>query len=147
LGYRLVFDSSGVSVHDPRTGQTLETGRRVGQLFELSSLHISIPSVSAATASSPPSLAFWHSRLSHASVSRVQVLASKGLLGSVSNKSFDCISCQLGKQPALPFNNSESIASASFDLIHYDVWGPSSVLSMSGSCYFVIFVDDFSRYI
>jgi hypothetical protein len=54
-------------------------------------------------------------------VSRVQVLASKDLLGSVSNKSFDCISCQLGKQLSLPFNNSESIASASFDLIHSDV--------------------------
>jgi hypothetical protein len=64
----------------------------------------------------------------------------------VSNKSFDCIFCQLGKQPALPFKNSESIASASFDLIHYDVWGPSHVPSMSGSRYFVIFVDDFSRY-
>jgi hypothetical protein len=98
-----------------------EIGHRVGQLFELSSIHISIPSVSATTASSPPSFAFWHSRLSHASVSRVQVLASKGLLGSMSNISFDCISCQLGKQPALPFNNSKSIASASSDLIHYDV--------------------------
>jgi hypothetical protein len=57
-------------------------------------------------------------------LSRVQVLASKGLLGSVSNNSFDCISCQLGKQSILPFNNSESIASASFDLIHSDVWRP-----------------------
>jgi transposase InsO family protein len=46
----------------------------------------------------------------------------------------------------LPFNNSESIESASFDLIHSDVWGPSPVPSMSGSRYFVIFVDDFSRY-
>jgi transposase InsO family protein len=64
----------------------------------------------------------------------------------VSNKSFDCISCQLGKQPALPFNNSESIASASFDLIHFDVWGHSLVPSMSGSRYFVIFIDDFFRY-
>jgi hypothetical protein len=39
----------------------------------------------------------------------------------VSNESFDCMSCQLGKQLALPFNNSESIASTSFDLIHSDV--------------------------
>jgi hypothetical protein len=107
---------------------------------------VSFPGVSAAAASSPPSLALWHSCLGHASVSRVQVLASKGLLGSMSNKSFDCISCQLGKQPALPFNNSESIAFASFDLIHSDVWGSFPVPSMSGSRYFVIFVDDFSRY-
>jgi len=78
LGYRLVFDSFGVYVQDPRTGQTLRTGRRVGRLFELSSFHLSIPSVSTTAASSPPSLALWHSRLGHASVSRVQVLASKG---------------------------------------------------------------------
>ena len=64
----------------------------------------------------------------------------------MSNSPFACISCQLGKQLALPFNNSESHATASFDLIHFDVWGPSPVASMSGSRYFVIFVDDFSRY-
>jgi hypothetical protein len=46
----------------------------------------------------------------------------------------------------LPFNNNESIESASFDLIHSDVWGPSPVPSMSGFRYFVIFVDDFSHY-
>jgi hypothetical protein len=57
----------------------------------------------------------------------------------VSTSSFDCVSCQLGKQPTLPYNNSESIASASFDLIHYYVWGPSPVPSMSGSRYSVIF--------
>jgi hypothetical protein len=78
LGYRLIFDSSSVYVQDPRTGQTLRTRRRVGRLFELSSFHLSIPGVSTAAASSPPSLALWHSSLGHASVSRVQVLASKG---------------------------------------------------------------------
>jgi len=93
LGYRLVFYSSSVYVRDPRTGQILGTERRVGQLFELSFLHLSILGVSAAAASSPPSLALWHSHLGHASVSRVQVIAFKGLLGSVSNGSFDCISC------------------------------------------------------
>jgi hypothetical protein len=94
----LFFYFSGVYVQDPRTGQTLGTGRRVGRLFELSSLHLSIPGVSAAAAaSSSTSLALWHLLLSHASVSRVQVLVSKGLLGLVSKESFDCISCQLRK--------------------------------------------------
>jgi len=107
---------------------------------------IPTPCSALAAASSPSFLALWHSRLGHATVSRVQVLAFKDLLGSVSNEAFDCISCQLGKQPALPFNNSESVASTSFDLIHSDVWGPSPIPSMSSSRYFVIFVDDFSRY-
>ena len=96
--------------------------------------------------SSVPSLAFWHARLGHASSSRVHQLASRGLLGSLSTKSFDCVSCQLGKQSVLPFNTSESISTDIFDLIHSDVWGPSSVSSIGGSRYFVVFVDDYSRY-
>ena len=53
---------------------------------------------------------------------------------------------QFGKQTALPFNNSVSHALSSFDLIHSDVWGPSPISTTGGSRYFVIFVDDFSRY-
>ena len=73
-------------------------------------------------------------------------MASRGLLGSVSTENIDCISCQLEKQPAFPFNTSESISIDIFNLIHSDVWGPSSVSSIGGSRYFVVFVDDYSRY-
>ena len=69
-----------------------------------------------------------------------------GLLGSVSIENFDCMPCQHGKQTALPFNKSVSHALSSFDLIHSDVWGPSPIPTHGGSRYFVIFVDDFSRY-
>ena len=86
----------------------------------------------AAAVSSIPSLALWHARLGHASSSRVQQLASRGLLGLVSTENFDCVSCQLGKQPALPFNSSESISIDIFDLIHFDIWGPSPVSSIGG---------------
>ena len=86
-------------------------------------------SVAATTAvSSILSLALWHARLGHASSSRVQQLASRGLLGSVSTENFDCVSCQLGKQPVLSFNSNESISTDIFDLIHSDVWGPSPCL-------------------
>ena len=33
-----------------------------------------------------------------------------------------------------------------FDQIHFDVWRPSSVSSIGGSRYFVVFVDNYSRY-
>ena len=64
----------------------------------------------------------------------------------MSTKNFDCVSCQLGKQPALPFNTSESISTDIFNLIHSDVWRPSSISSIGGSRYFTIFVDNYSRY-
>ena len=98
----------------------------------------------AAAVSSIPSLALWHARLGYPSSSRVQQLASRGLLGLVSTENFDCVSCQLGKQPALPFNSSESISTDIFDLIHSDVWGLFPVSSIGGSRYFVVFVDDYS---
>ena len=64
----------------------------------------------------------------------------------MSKDNFDCTSCQLGKQPALPFNNRESISNSIFELIHSNVWGPSPVTSIGGFRYFVVFIDDYSRY-
>ena len=117
-------------------------------MFELIFLHLPFSrlSASAVLEQSTSSLALWHSHLGHASTSRVKHLVSRGLLGSVSNKSFDCMPCQFGKQTALPFNNSVSHALSYFDLIHSDVWGLSPISTPGGSRYFVIFVDDFSRY-
>ena len=117
-------------------------------MFELIFLHLpsSRLSASAVSGQSTSSLALWHSRLGHASISRVKQLVSRGLLGSVSNKSFDCMPVQFGKQTTLSFNNSVSHALSSFDLIHSDVWGPSPISTPGGSHYFVIFLDYFSRY-
>ena len=93
LGYRIIFYYSGCIVQDPRTGQELRTSPRVGRMFLVDNLHlppVALVSVAAtATAvSSLPSLALWHSCLGHAPSSRVQQLASKGLLGYVSKDNF-----------------------------------------------------------
>ena len=64
----------------------------------------------------------------------------------MSTEIFDCVSFHLRKQLALPFNTSESIFTDIFDLIHSDVWRSSSVSSIGGSRYFVVFVNDYCRY-
>uniref|UniRef100_A0A2N9HHI0 Reverse transcriptase Ty1/copia-type domain-containing protein n=1 Tax=Fagus sylvatica TaxID=28930 RepID=A0A2N9HHI0_FAGSY len=64
-----IHTANGSTMLDPRTGQELGTGRRIGRLFEISSLRLPATGVSAATSSSP-SLSLWHSRLGHASSSR-----------------------------------------------------------------------------
>ena len=113
-------------MQDLRTGQEFGTGPRVGCMFPVDNLHlppvahVSVTAV-AAVVSSLPSLALWHSHLSHASSSQVQQLVSRGWLGFVSKDNFDCTSCQLGKQPVLSFNNNESISNSIFQLIHSDV--------------------------
>jgi hypothetical protein len=56
------------------------------------------------------------------------------------------MSCQFGKQTKLPFNNSDFFSSAPFDLVHSDIWDSAPFSTEGGSRYFVIFVDDYSRF-
>ena len=139
LSLNLFFSSRGCLMQDSRTGQIVGTARKVGRLFEFTSLHFPSSSVSASVIAASTSIELWHFRLGHVFLPRIQNLVSRGLLGSVSSSPFDYMPYQLGKQPVLPFNNSESIASATFDLIYSDVWGPSLVPTVGGVkifCYF-----------
>ena len=78
LSYCIIFDYSWCIVQDPRTGQELGTGPRVGRMFPVDNLRLPFvapASVAAIAAiSSVPSLALWHARLGHASSSRVQTI-------------------------------------------------------------------------
>jgi hypothetical protein len=118
LGYDLWFRSSSCRVQDPQTNQVLGTGRRMGRMFELTSLHLPStptpsPSQVAHTTSVFP-LSLRHLRLGHVSVQKLRSLISSGFLGQVKHDSVDCVSCQLAKQPALSFNNSDSFFHAFF---------------------------------
>ena len=59
LGYRLIFYYSGCIVQDPRAGQELGTGSRVGRMFPVDNLHlppvapISVAAAAAAVSSLP----------------------------------------------------------------------------------------------
>ena len=58
LGYRIIFDYSECIVQDPRMGQELGTGPRVGHMFPIDNLRLPLVApVSVAAVSSIPSLA------------------------------------------------------------------------------------------
>ncbi|MCO5603804.1 hypothetical protein L7F22_057956 [Adiantum nelumboides] len=58
-----------------------------------------------------------------------------------------CEPCQLGKQHRVAFPKQASTrASAPLALVHTDLCGPMSTSSLSGLCYMLVLVDDFSRY-
>ena len=91
LGLNLLFSSRGCLVQDSR--MRVGTGSKVGQLFELTSLHFPYSSVSASVVAASASIELWHSRLDHVSLPHIKTLVSKGLLGSVYSSPFDCMPC------------------------------------------------------
>ena len=105
-------------------------------MFELTSLHLpstpTPPSSHVAHTASLFPLSLWHLHLGHVSIQKLRYLISSGFLGQVKHDSVDCVSCQLAKQRALSFNNSNYFSYTSFDLIHSDIWGPSPSTTVGG---------------
>jgi len=63
---------------------------------------------------------------------------------SLDARNITCDTCHLSKSTRLPFSPSLSIANEMFELVHYNVWGPT-IESFDGYKYFITFIDDFSR--
>jgi len=94
------------------------------------------------------SIPVWHFRLGHPSFVTVnRVIKAHNL--PISNISFNkdqvCDSCLMGKSKQLPFLPSNRLSTTIFELVHTDLW-TSPIPSISGCKYYLIFVDDFSRY-
>ena len=56
-----------------------------------------------------------------------------------------CRGCALGKYTKTAFSSSDSRLAGTFDLIHSDLCGPMSSVSLRGYEYYVTFIDDHSR--
>lgn len=56
------------------------------------------------------------------------------------------INYQMGKSCKLSFNSSNKISKLLLEIIHYDLWGPAPILSNQCFKYYVILIDDSSRY-
>ena len=64
---------------------------------------------------------------------------------SKSSLQHHCDICPLAKQKRLPFVSNNHLSALPFDLIHLDIWGPSSVESIDGFKYFLTIVNDCTR--
>ena len=90
----------------------------------------------------------WHFRLGHPSFEIVNQVVKEQSLPVSSynfNKCTSCASCQLGKSERQPFHASTHVSLQPLELIHSDIW-TSPVQSVSGFKYYVVFIDDWSRF-
>ncbi|CAI7903406.1 unnamed protein product, partial [Closterium sp. NIES-54] len=57
-----------------------------------------------------------------------------------------CLPCVKGRQRAAPHSSSFPPTTASLQTLHMDVWGPARVSGQSRERYFLLVVDDYTRY-
>jgi hypothetical protein len=104
----------------------------------------------AALAATPHTLAAvapttWHRRLGHPGPDALSSLSGSSFIHCTSNKHEFCHACQLGKHTRLPFHSSSHRAKHPFDLIHLDLC--TSPVSVWGSKYYLVILDDFINYL
>ncbi|CAI7900199.1 unnamed protein product [Closterium sp. NIES-54] len=96
----------------------------------------------------------WHHRLGHPSLPRLRGLASRALVSGLPRSlpllppglAPTCVPCVEGRQHAAPHSSSFPPIEAPMQTLHMDVWGPARVRGQGHERYFLLVVDDYSRY-
>lgn len=172
-GYKVVFCSNGCKVLDKN--EVVATATLCNGVYQLDTVvsescsfrnvdavkdadwkgshacTVSVPEACAMTASQGGDVAsqeVWHRRLGHLNHRSMQLL-KQGMATGISYDSSthqQCIACIEGKQTRLPFpKKSFNRATDTLELVHTDLCGPMPCGSMSGTKYFLTFIDDYSR--
>lgn len=94
------------------------------------------------------SFEIWHSRLGHVNYDTLFSLHKLGLLSftALLPKREVCLSCQMAKSHKFPFELNYKRVADPLKLVYCDVWGSSPVESHDNYRYYIIFVDDHSRF-
>ena len=89
----------------------------------------------------------WHCHFGHIDVNHMKKLHSDGLLESLDYESLGtCEPCLMDKMTKTPFSETMERATELLEIIHTDVCGPMNIEACGRYRYFLIFIDDLSRY-
>ncbi|CAI7801290.1 unnamed protein product [Closterium sp. NIES-54] len=91
----------------------------------------------------------WHHQLGHPSLPRLRGMHSRlprSLPPLPRWLAPPCLPCVEGQQRAAPHSSKFSPTTAPLQTIHMDVWGPARVRGQDQERYFLLVVDDYTRY-
>ncbi|CAI7851963.1 unnamed protein product, partial [Closterium sp. NIES-54] len=96
----------------------------------------------------------WHHRLGHPSLPRLRDMHSRLLVSGLPRSlpplppspTPPCLPCVEGRQRAAPHSSSFPPTTAPLQTLHMNVWGPACVSGQGRECYFLLVVDDYTRY-
>ena len=133
---------------DANTGEIKLTGTRKSNIYvaDWDSVQVSTCLVARSGAESSW---LWHKRMSHLNFKTINKLAREGMVEGLPNEVFKketiCEACLKGKQVKSSFKSkAHSSSTRILNLLHMDLFGPVTPLSLSGRKYTLVVVDDHS---
>ncbi|CAI7911530.1 unnamed protein product, partial [Closterium sp. NIES-53] len=133
-----------------------------GPVLACSSTTLPCPAVSASGPVAPPcsccllshQTLLWHHRLGHPSPPRLRGIHSRLLVSGLPTSlpplppspAPPCLPCVEGRQRAAPHSSSFPPTSAPLQTLHMDMWSPARVSGEGRERYFLLVVDDYTRY-
>ncbi|GJS94841.1 putative ribonuclease H-like domain-containing protein [Tanacetum coccineum] len=94
----------------------------------------------------------WHRRMAHVNFKNMNKLAKHGLVNGLPSKLFtnehNCVACNKGKQHKASYKAITAVSTISepLQLLHMDLFGPTSIRSIDHKYYYLVVTDDFSRF-
>ncbi|CAI7860542.1 unnamed protein product, partial [Closterium sp. NIES-53] len=96
----------------------------------------------------------WHHRLGHPSLPRLRGMASRTLVSGLPRSlpplppgpAPTCVPCVEGRQRAAPHSSEFPPTEVPLQTLHMDMWGPARISGQGHERYFLLVVDDYSRY-
>ena len=150
MGYNCLFTNEGVTVTRREDSSIAFTGLLKGKVYIVDFSKEKIKAKTCLVAKSDLGW-LWHRRLAHVGMRNLAKLQKDGHILGLTNVVFEkdwlCSACQAGKQVGAPHPAKNILTSSRpLKLVHMDLFGPITYISIGGNKYGLVIVDDFSRF-
>ncbi|KAI3498732.1 hypothetical protein L1887_09191 [Cichorium endivia] len=146
-GYRVEMVHEFLRVRDECNRLVMKVERTRNRLYKIA-LQTSQPACLYASLDNDAWL--WHARLGHVNFRILESMATKEMVRGmprIKHPARVCEGCLVAKQARQSFpKEAQWRASSPLELVHADLCGPIAPQTIAGNHYFLLLVDDFSRY-
>jgi transposase InsO family protein len=146
-GYQVLVEDWTMRVRDEERQLLAKIPRGAGRLYVLD---VNIAQLVCLAAHVQKEAWTWHARFGHLYFGALRKMGRDGIVRGMpllSQVEQDCDACLTGKHRCAPFpRQAQGHATEVLQLLHGDICGPISPPTPSGNRYFLLLVDDYSRY-
>ncbi|KAF8672420.1 hypothetical protein HU200_049631 [Digitaria exilis] len=147
IGYQVLVEDGVMKIRDEERHLLAKINRDAGRLYVLD-VDIAQPVCLAVRGEEEAWI--WHARFGHLHFAVLRKMGREGLvrgLPLLSQVEQVCEACLAGKHRQAPFpRQAQGRSTEVLQLLHGDICGPISPPTPSGNRYFLLLVDDYSRY-